>query len=247
MKSWFLVRGYPNNLVKEKMSKVCFSKGTGSKSKSQESKGVPLAIAFHPKFKLIGKLLNKHLHILYMDQETKNVFTPGPMATFHSARKLSSYLVRAKLYPIERIVGSHKGKCKRCEVCLNVQQTSCFSSSVTNETYKINHQLECNEKCLIYLLTCKNCLKQYFGQTIDTFRHRWNNYKTNHRKFQRYEPCMQEHLFHHFSSPGHNGFLNDVSVTFLDKMEPEILLNVKYFLQLLLLPLRLILLLFSFY
>ena len=44
---------------------------------------------------------NKYLHILYMDQETKNVFTPGPMATFRSARKLSSYIVRAKLYPIE--------------------------------------------------------------------------------------------------------------------------------------------------
>ena len=63
-----------------------------------------------------------------MDQETKNDFTPGPMATFRSARKLSSYLVRAKLYPIKRIVGSIKCKGKRCEVCLNVRDTSCFSS-----------------------------------------------------------------------------------------------------------------------
>ena len=68
----------------------------GSKSKSQESKGVPVIITFHPKFKSIGQLLNKHLHMLYMDQETKNIFTPGPMATFRGARKLSSYLVRAK-------------------------------------------------------------------------------------------------------------------------------------------------------
>ena len=88
------------------MSKVCFSESMGSKTKSQESKGVPLVIAFHPKFKLIEQLLNKHLHILYMDQKTKNVFSPRPMATFFSARKLSSYLVRGKLYSIERIVGS---------------------------------------------------------------------------------------------------------------------------------------------
>ena len=85
-----------------------------------------------------------------------NVFTPGPMATFCSARKLSSFLVRANLYPIERIVGSHKDKGKRCEVCLNVQEASCFSSSVINKTYKINHQFECNEKCLVYLLLAKN-------------------------------------------------------------------------------------------
>ena len=37
MKSWFRVRGYPDNLVKKVMGKVCFSKSTGSKSKSQES------------------------------------------------------------------------------------------------------------------------------------------------------------------------------------------------------------------
>ena len=101
MKSCFRVRGYPDNVMKKEMDKVCFLKSTGNKRKSQESKGVPLVLTFHTKFKLIGQLLNTHLHMLYMDQETKNVFTPGPMATFRSARKLSSYIVRAKLYPIE--------------------------------------------------------------------------------------------------------------------------------------------------
>ena len=45
-----------------------------------------------------------------MNEQAKNVFTPGPMISFRSARKLSSYLVRAKLYPIERTVGSFKCK-----------------------------------------------------------------------------------------------------------------------------------------
>ena len=83
IKSWFRVRGYPDNLMKKEMGKVCFSKSTGSKSKSQESKGVPLVITVHSKFRSIGQLLNKHLPILYMDQETKNAFTPGTMATIH--------------------------------------------------------------------------------------------------------------------------------------------------------------------
>ena len=73
------------------------------------------------------------------------------------------------------------------------------------------------------------CLKQYVGQTIDTFRHRWNNYKINDRKCQRSEPCMQEHLFRYSSSPGHNGFLNDVSVTFIDKTYPSDPLKCKGF------------------
>ena len=32
---------------------------------------------------------------------------------------------------------------------------------------------------------------------------------------------MKEHLFRHFLSLGHKGFLNDVSVTFIDKTDPS--------------------------
>ena len=38
-----------------------------------------------------------------MNEEFKNVFTPGPIVSYRSARKISSYLVRAKLYPLERL------------------------------------------------------------------------------------------------------------------------------------------------
>ena len=37
-----------------------------------------------------------------MDEEVKKVFTPKPMVSFLSARKLRGYLVRAKLYPLEK-------------------------------------------------------------------------------------------------------------------------------------------------
>ena len=43
-----------------------------------------------------------------MNEEAQRVFMPGPMITFRSARKLSSYLVRAKLYPLERTVSLSK-------------------------------------------------------------------------------------------------------------------------------------------
>ena len=61
------------------------------------------------------------------------------------------------------------------------------------------HQLNCNSKCLVYLLTCKVCLKQYVGQTVEHFRLRWNNYKSNDGKYQKSESCMQ-HLFEYFES-----------------------------------------------
>ena len=34
-------------------------------------------------------------------------------------------------------------------------------------------------------------------------------YKDNTRTFNRKEPCMQKHLYNHFQSEGHKGFLNE--------------------------------------
>ena len=90
---------------------------------------------------------------------------------------------------------------------------------MTGDTFKINHSLNCDDKCLIYLMTCKQCNKQYTGETTDLFRNRWNNYKDNARKFDRKESCMQEHLYKHFQMEGHKGFLNEASVTFIDKTD----------------------------
>ena len=44
-------------------------------------------------------IFDNNLSILYIDNDDKMAFTPQPMVSIRSARKLNSYLVRAKLYP----------------------------------------------------------------------------------------------------------------------------------------------------
>ena len=58
----------------------------------------------------------------------------------------------------------------------------------------------------------------YWGN-YGLFRYRRKNHKFNTRKFDKKESCMQEHLYRDFSSPDHTGFLNDVSVTLVDKTD----------------------------
>ena len=58
---------------------------------------------------------------------------------------------------------------------------------------------------------------QYVGKASDDFHFRWNNYKYNKRKYARKKACMQQH----FSSEGHSGFLDDVSVIFIHKTDPK--------------------------
>ena len=58
------------------------------------------------------------------------------MVSFRSARKASSYRVRAKMYPLDRSVGSFKCKEGRFQVCLNVNETDTFISTMTKKTIK---------------------------------------------------------------------------------------------------------------
>ena len=123
------------------MKKVGFSK-QGQKSKKVE-KGRLFLMTYHPRLNKLSFIIHRNLYLGYMNQELKNVFTSGPVVSNRSARKISSYLVRTKLYPLERKVGSEKCGKSRCDVCLNIQETT------TGESFKINHKLNCDDNSLI--------------------------------------------------------------------------------------------------
>ena len=114
MKLWFLKRGYPENIVEQELGKVESSES--SRRINKKDKGV-LVATYYPLLQNIGRIFHRHLDLLYTDQKVERVFTHGPMALFHSAQKISSYLVRAKLYPLERCFGPFKCRGRRFVKC----------------------------------------------------------------------------------------------------------------------------------
>ena len=104
-------------------------------------------------------------------------------------------------------------------MCLNINETDTFEFFQAKPKYKINHHLNCNDNCLIYLLSCKVCGLQYVGSTTDKFHFRWNNYEENDRKSLKGEEEMHPELFQHFPADYHNYFLNDCSITLIDKTD----------------------------
>ena len=87
--------------------------------------------------------------------------------------------------------------------------------------YKINHSFDCNDKCLIYLLSCKSCGKQDVGNTTDHFRSRWNNCKSDVKKAEsgNIENVKQKFLQSCFLQRDHQGFPKDVEVRLIDQMQ----------------------------
>ena len=104
MKSWFQVRGYPEHLVQKKIANYKKNKKQNSNVKQSKSKRLTFVVTYHPVLKYFQSLIKNHLNILYFDENAKDAFTPGPMVTFRSCRKFSSYLGKTKFYPLETVM-----------------------------------------------------------------------------------------------------------------------------------------------
>ena len=83
---------------------------------------------YHPKFKHRCKLIRDLLPFLYSDEEDDKVFSPAPIASYRSARKIKDYIVRSKLYSFERSVVCRGCGGSRCQVCGNIKVTDTFTS-----------------------------------------------------------------------------------------------------------------------
>ena len=105
MKSWFLKGEYRERLISAEMDKVKCS-NIERKSDRKSQKGITVVVRYHSQLKSLSSIVNNDIYLLHMDQEVKTTFTPQPMVSYRSVRKLSSYLVRVRLYPIEKKVGS---------------------------------------------------------------------------------------------------------------------------------------------
>ena len=143
---------------------------------------------------------------------------------------MRSYLVRAKLHPIQISVGSFKCNGKRCQACMSVKdntfcESNTFSSSDDKKEFVINHSFHCNGKCIIYLLICNKCTIQYKGKNFDDFRLRWNNCKDNNTKYLKKEACMQNTYLNTFQVRITVVFLMTSPLSLLIKLILEILIN----------------------
>ena len=135
------------------------------------------------------------------------------IVSLRSLHKINWYLMRARSFRYCEGLWQDFDK-KRCEVCMNVSETSIFTSSVAGETKKTNHKLNCYYNCLTYLSSCKYCSEKYFRESTASSRYLYfragsafskiiignnhhNNNRNNHRdinrKCVRKESCIRGH------------------------------------------------------
>ena len=66
-----------------------------------------------------------------------------------------------------------------CHTCESVIECSAVKSNTTKFVFKIRENLTCSSSNIIYLVQCKECDKQYIGQTKRSLRLRTNNHRAD--------------------------------------------------------------------
>ena len=92
IKTLFSKQVYPDKITENAIKKVNFG---DSRSKTKCATGLHFVVTYLLRLKALGKTIHEKLNLLYMNQEVKDTFTPGPMVSVRAAQKLNSYLVRA--------------------------------------------------------------------------------------------------------------------------------------------------------
>ena len=141
-------------------------------------------MTFHPALNIVFDLLKRaHRHV-QKSPVLKAVLPKSPRIAFHNPKTLRDKLVRSKFKLTD---DAERGNfpCGRgnCEICNILKPGKGFKSKVTGEIYKMNFHFDCNSLCVVYLITCKVCKKQYTGSTITKFRVPFNQCKSNLKLF----------------------------------------------------------------
>ena len=109
-----------------------------------------------------------------------------------------------------------------CEICKILEPGKEFKSTVTGEVFKMNFHFDCNSVCVVYLLTCRICKKQYTGSTITRFRERFNQYKSKLKSYgEGQRDFKQKKLLEHFYNHDNHGTHNDMIFQIIDFCDPN--------------------------
>lgn len=86
----------------------------------------------------------------------------------------SGDLIRPPYIPPETEYENFGEPCRReyCPYCSDVNESSKVTSNTTKFAFKIRENLNCDSNNVIYMIECKECNKQYIGQTKRSLRRR---------------------------------------------------------------------------
>ena len=185
-----------------------------------QENSITLVFTFHPALNIVFNILKSAHCFIEKSHALKVVVPRPPRVAFPDPKTLRDKSVRSKIRQNDE-EEKENFSCghSNCEICKILEPWKEFKSTVTGEVFKMNFHFDCNNICVVYLLTCRICKKQYTGSR---FRGQFNQYKSNLKLYgEGRRDFKQKKLLEHFYSHEHHGTHNDMIVQIIDFCDPN--------------------------
>ena len=146
----------------------------------------------------IHKITQENMKLLHKSKEMKKIFPNPPLIAYKRDKNLKDILVHHKhnkqFYPEKQGSFKCQNNCKLCEIMIESKE---FKSK-DNISYKINQEINCHTKNVIYGITCDKCEQiVYVGETKTELYTRIQNHLSTVRHNK------DEPVPNHFNTEGH--------------------------------------------
>ena len=200
MKTFFVNRGYPTDLIDLAHSKASNASRHDllhPNSLPDPDNKIPLILTYHPFNLKVKDIVNRNFHILRNDPETSPIFTEQPLTSYRRSKNIKDSLVQSALKrPSTGPAGTFSCGRSRCYTCACINPTTHISGPKSDHT--IRHKFSCTSTNVIYCITCDKCPKIYIGETGRRLSDRFAEHLRSARNNDADKPVAR-----HFNSLNH--------------------------------------------
>ena len=170
LKTYLEKRKYPLKLIEDAIEKVKLLDRTCLLKKPEKSKDsdiIPYVTTFNPYNPEIFSEIRQHKRILHRNDDLHKIFQDKIfLKSKRQTPNLKQLLTKAK-FTSKQPEGFKVKKCNepRCGLCKHLMEGS--SLSFKDKTFKVNDNMTCKAKNIIYVIQCRGCNEQYIGETVN--------------------------------------------------------------------------------
>ena len=133
---------------------------------------------YNPRLPDLDSLSEKYMPLPYIEPILKTIFPQGCINSVFKGDQSLKELLAPPLYPNKKVIRTNSiTSCNKRDICkYYLICSNYFTCSVTSRRYYTSGVLHFNCINVIYLITCRNCLEQYFGSATN-FQNRFRIHK----------------------------------------------------------------------
>ena len=187
----YISRGYDKDdleQARDKVRQLLRADLLQTKQKESTDNALVCTLPFNLRNVDARKIITDNWFLLSESPHLENLFETPPVFGYSRPKNLKDTLCQAVVkYPpdsqntrvaIESIFDSDPCNRRNCKWCCKIDSRKRIKSTTTQERHKklLHEHTDCETCNIIYLITCKNCLKQYVGETKRAFRTRMSEH-----------------------------------------------------------------------